>query len=472
MTSETSTLATSAPETSNTETTPGSAHDPAAAVPLMERIGYGCGDLASNFIWQAMSIFIVYYYTDVIGVAAGIIGSIMLFSRVFDGVSDIAMGYVIDKTTSRHGKARPWLLWLAVPFAISAVLLFAVPDVSPFWQTVYIAVTYNLVCLVYTGLNVPYGTLNSLITQDQYQRSLLNVFRMSLALIGVLLVSNLTLPVATLFGGGQAGWIVTFAIFGAIGTGLFLFTFKSTRERVQPADEKRRQAPVPLKQSLRTLGKNRYWALATLFILITYIFNALNSGAVVYYAQYLLDDTWLVGVITTAYIVFILAGMAFVAPITKRYGKRNAIIVGELITLVGYGVMLIDLGNVYLIVAGTVIRGLGKAPINGSMFALLGDTIEYGEWKTGIRNEGMVYSGGSMGIKIGSGLGTALLGWILAFGGYVGGGGEQSDTALLAIQTLFVYLPMGLCALMIVLMLFYDLDKRYPAIVADLAAKR
>ncbi len=250
MTRETSTLTTSPtetspPETGKTETTPGSAHDPAAAVPLMERIGYGCGDLASNFIWQAMSIFIVYYYTDVIGVAAGIIGSIMLFSRVFDGVSDIAMGYVIDKTTSRHGKARPWLLWLAVPFAVSAVLLFAVPDVSPFWQTVYIAVTYNLVCLVYTGLNVPYGTLNSLITQDQYQRSLLNVFRMSLALIGVLLVSNLTLPVATLFGGGQAGWIVTFAIFGAIGTGLFLFTFKSTHERVQPAEARRRQAPVP-----------------------------------------------------------------------------------------------------------------------------------------------------------------------------------------------------------------------------------
>ncbi|WP_110648966.1 MFS transporter [Salinicola peritrichatus] len=440
-------------------------------IPLREKIGYGCGDLASNFIWQAMSIFIVYYYTDVIGVAAGVIGSIMLFSRVFDGVSDIAMGYVIDKTTSRHGKARPWLLWLAVPFAVSAILLFTVPDVSPFWQAVYIAVTYNVVCLVYTGLNVPYGTLNSLITQDQYQRSLLNVFRMSLALIGVLVVGNLTLPVATLLGGGQSGWVMTFMIFGVIGTGLFLFTFMSTRERVKPADERRHQAPVPLMQSLRTLSRNRYWALATIFILVTYIFNALNSGAVVYYAQYLLDDTWLVGIITTAYTVFILVGMALVPPITKRYGKRNAIIVGELITLVGYGIMLIDLSNVYLIVAGTIIRGLGKAPINGSMFALLGDTIEYGEWKTGIRNEGMVYSGGSMGIKVGSGLGTALLGWILAFGGYVGGGGEQSDAALFAIQALFIYLPMGLCVLLIALMLFYDLDKRYPAIVAELAAR-
>ncbi|OHV07544.1 MFS transporter [Kushneria phosphatilytica] len=440
-------------------------------ISLTEKIGYGCGDLACNFIWQAMSIFIVYYYTDVIGIAAGVIGSIMLFSRVFDGVSDIAMGYVIDKTTSRHGKARPWLLWLSVPFAVSAVLLFAVPDIAPFWQIVYIAITYNIVCLVYTGLNVPYGTMNSLITQDQYQRSLLNVFRMSLALAGVLLVSNLTLPVATLFGGGQAGWIVTFMIFGTVGTALFIFTFKTTRERVKPADQARRDTKVSLRESLLTLCKNRYWALATLFILLTYIFNGLNSGAVVYYAKYILDSTWLVGIVTTAYIAFILLGMVVVAPITKRFGKRNAIIVGELITIFGYLIMLIDLTSVPLIIAGTIIRGIGKAPINGSMFAMLGDTVEYGEWKTGIRNEGMVYSGGSMGIKVGSGLGTALIGWILAFGGYASGGGAQTDAALFSIQALFIHLPLAICVLIILLMLFYDLDKRYPKIIESLRAK-
>ncbi|MCK0715846.1 MFS transporter [Chromohalobacter sarecensis] len=441
------------------------------SISLLEKIGYGSGDLASNFIWQAMSIFIVYYYTDVIGIAAGVIGSIMLFSRAFDGFSDIAMGYIIDKTTSRHGKARPWLLWLAVPFAISAILLFAVPDVDPFWQIVYIAITYNVACLIYTGLNVPYGTLNSLISQDQYQRSLLNVFRMSLALIGVLIVSNLTLPLADAFGGEQPGWILTFFIFGSIGTVLFIFCFKTTRERIQSTNanpESQKRETVPLKESLLTLSKNKYWALATLFILMTYVFNGLNSGAVVYYSEYILDNTWLVGIVTTAYIAFILAGMIFVPPITKRFGKRNAIIVGEAITIVGYLIMLIDLSSVALIIAGTVIRGIGKAPINGSMFALLGDTIEYGEWKTGIRNEGMVYSGGSMGIKIGSGLGTALIGWVLSWGGYVGGGGEQSESALLAIHYLFIYIPLGISVLMILLMLFYNLDKEYPKIIQAL----
>jgi len=440
-------------------------------VKLSERVGYGLGDLASNFIWQAMSIFIVYFYTDVIGIAAGIVGSIMLFSRIFDGVTDVLMGYIIDKTKSKHGKARPWLLWLAVPFAVSAVLLFAVPDVSTAWQVVYIAVTYNLVCLVYTGLNVPYGTLNSLITQDQYQRSILNVFRMGLALIGVLLVSNLTLPLATFFGGDQSGWVYTFLIFGAIGSTLFFITFKTTKERVKPVNKDLQVKPVPLKDSLMTLSKNKYWAIVTAFILITYIWNALNSGALVYFADYILDNTLLVGAVTTAYTVFTLLGMVFVAPITKRFGKRNAMIVGVFITLIGYLVMLIDLSSVTMIVAGTIIRGIGKAPINGSMFALLADTIEYGEWKTGIRNEGMVYSGGSMGIKIGSGLGTAIIGWVLAFGGYVGGADVQAASALQSIQTLFIYIPMGINVLMIVLLLFYNLDKKYPQIIRDLQAR-
>ncbi|MCM3364078.1 MULTISPECIES: MFS transporter [Bacillaceae] len=453
------------------EVTPTQATPAGVKISLVERIGYGSGDLASNFIWQAMSIFIVYYFTDVIGIAAGIIGSIMLFSRVFDGVTDVLMGYVIDKTKSKHGKARPWLLWLAIPFAISAVLLFTVPDVSTVWQVVYITITYNLVCLVYTGLNVPYGTLNSLITQDQYQRSVLNVFRMSLALIGSLIVSNLTLPLANAFGGGQFGWIITFLIFGTIGSSLFYFCFKSTTERVKPASKEQQQNPVKLKDSIRTLGKNKYWALVTIFIFMTYIFNALNSGAVIYFAQYILDNTLLVGLVTTAYTVFILLGMVIVAPITKRFGKRNAIIVGEVITLIGYLIMLIDITNIALIVTGTIIRGIGKAPINGSMFAMLGDTIEYGEWKTGIRNEGMVYSGGSMGIKIGSGLGTAVIGWVLAFGGYVGGGGTQTSAALLSIQSLFIYIPMAITVILIILMLFYRLDKIYPRIISDLKAR-
>lgn len=453
------------------EVTPTQATAAGEKISLIERIGYGSGDLASNFIWQAMSIFIVYYFTDVIGIAAGIIGSIMLFSRVFDGVTDVLMGYVIDKTKSKHGKARPWLLWLAIPFAISAVLLFTVPDMSTVWQVVYITITYNLVCLVYTGLNVPYGTLNSLITQDQYQRSVLNVFRMSMALIGSLIVSNLTLPLANVFGGGQFGWIVTFLIFGSIGSSLFYFCFKSTTERVKPASKEQQQNPVKLKDSIRTLGKNKYWALVTTFIFMTYIFNALNSGAVIYYAQYILDNTLLVGLVTTAYTVFILLGMVIVAPITKRFGKRNAIIVGEVITLIGYLIMLIDITNIALIVTGTIIRGIGKAPINGSMFAMLGDTIEYGEWKTGIRNEGMVYSGGSMGIKIGSGLGTAVIGWVLAFGGYVGGGGTQTSAALLSIQSLFIYIPMAITVILIILMLFYRLDKIYPRIISDLKAR-
>jgi GPH family glycoside/pentoside/hexuronide:cation symporter len=379
------------------------------------------------------------------------------------------MGYVIDKTKSKHGKARPWLLWLCVPFAVAAVLLFMVPNVSSVWQIVYIVITYNIVCLIYTALNVPYGTLNSLITQDQYERSVLNVFRMSFTMIGILIVSNFTLPLANMFGGGQSGWVFTFLLFGSIGAVLFFVTFKTTKERVKPVVETEKNTNVPLKDSLKTLAKNKYWSMVTLFIIVTFIWNALNAGSLIFFAQYALGNTALVGVIATVFTVFTLIGMVVVAPLTKRFGKRNAVIVGIIITLIGYGVMLIDVTNVTLLIVGAVIRGIGKAPVNGSMFSLLADTIEYGEWKTGIRNEGMVYSGGSMGIKIGSGLGTAIIGWVLAFGGYIGGQAEQAQSAIVAINSLFIYIPMGLCVVLFLLIYFYDLDKKYPKIIAELA---
>ncbi|HZH61160.1 MAG TPA: MFS transporter [Metabacillus sp.] len=438
---------------------------------LTEKFGYGLGDLASNFVWQAMSIFIVFFYTDVVGIAASVVGTILLFSRVFDGVTDVLMGYVIDRTNSKHGKARPWLLWLCIPFAVSAVLLFMVPNGSTTWQVIYIAVTYNVVCLVYTGLNVPYGTLNSLMTQDQYQRSVLNVFRMSFTMIGILIVSNLTLPLANFFGGDQSGWVYTFLLFGTIGSILFFITFKTTKERVKPSVETEKNTKVPLKESLKTLSKNKYWGLVTTFIIFTFIWNSLNAGSLVYFAQYILESPVLVGLISTVFTVFTLIGMVVVAPITKRFGKRNAVMVGIIITLIGYLIMLIDPTNITILIVSAIIRGIGKAPINGSMFALLADTIEYGEWKTGIRNEGMVYSGGSMGIKIGNGLGTAIIGWVLAFGGYIGGQADQAQSALLSISSLFIYIPMGISVILFILLAFYDLDKKYPSIVVDLEAR-
>lgn len=228
--------------------------DSHAPISVKERFGYGMGDFASNLVFAALGSFLTFYYTDIAGgVSAALIGTIMLASRIFDGVSDLEMGAVVDKTRSKHGKARPWLLWLCLPFLLSSVLIFTIPETDTWVTIVYIVLTYNLFNLIYTGINIPYGVLNSLISQDQYQRSMLNVFRMGSAVTVTMLVGVITLPLTEWFGGGQTGWVFTFGLFAGVSVLLFLFTFSSTKERVNTPVQKKDQ--VPLKTGLKALTK-------------------------------------------------------------------------------------------------------------------------------------------------------------------------------------------------------------------------
>ncbi|MEC5271723.1 MFS transporter [Caldifermentibacillus hisashii] len=437
---------------------------------LTEKVGFGLGDLATNFVWGAMGTYIVYFYTDVIGVAAGIIGTIMLFSRLFDGVTDVIMGALVDKVNSKHGKARAWILWLAIPFAIATVLLFTVPDVGPVGTIIYIIITYNLISLIYTGINIPYGVLNALMTQHQYQRSVLNIFRMVSGQTGGLIVGVLTIPMVAFFGGGQNGWVFAFVVYAVVAAILFGITFKTTTERVKPV--KKTKSTIPFKTSIVTLFKNKYWFIMLLFFILTFIYLAISQGSTVYFAQFILGDVNLVSVLLMANTLPIILGMLFyLAPVVKRFGKRNAAIAGSFISIVGGLLILINPSSTAIVVTALILRGIGQAAIVGTIFALLADTIEYGEWKTGIRNEGMIYAGGSMGLKIGTGVGSALIGWLLASGGYVGGQETQAGSALFSIEVLFIYLPIVINILQLVLMYLYKLDKEYEGIVEDLQAR-
>ncbi|MBS4206666.1 MFS transporter [Bacillus sp. FJAT-50079] len=436
------------------------------SVGTMERVGFGFGDLAINFAWASMGMFIVYFYTDVVGIGAALVGTILLVSRFLDGISDVAMGAIVDKTKSKHGKARPWILWLCVPFGIFTALLFAVPDISYTGKVIYVIVSYNLLVLIFTGVVIPYGTLNTLITPDQHQRSVLNIYRMFFANIGIIIVSNLTMPLVNAFGGNQTGWIITYSIFGAIAVFLFLITFKTTKERVQPAVGSKKN--VPIKESLKTLTQNKYWVMVFLYFIIYSIGYAINQGSTIYYAEYILGSPGLVGILTLVFLIPLLIGFLVLAPIFKKYGKRNAMIGGSIISIIGSVLILIEPSSLSLVIVGQIIRGIGQVPLLGALWALLPDTIEYGEWKTGIRNEGVLYSGGSMGQKLGVGLGVALMGWILSLNGYVGGQTTQSESALFAIEAIFIYIPIVVFVAQIILLFFYKLDKEYPRIIKDL----
>ncbi|MDO7907983.1 MFS transporter [Paenibacillus sp. JX-17] len=435
---------------------------------FVERLGYGIGDFASNLIYAAITSFLLFYYTDVAGLASGIIGTIMFLTRVFDAFVDVGVGILVDKTRSKHGKARPWLLWMCVPFGIVAFLLFSVPDIGSTGKLIYVVVTYLLVNIIFSAINIPYGVLGTLISQDQYQRTVLNIFRMFLSTVCSVMMGVYVLPIVNTMGGGRAAWSITFAIFGVLSIVLFIVTFLTTKERVTPsATTTEAMQHVPVKKGVAALFKNKYWVMMLVFMVIAYITNGLG-GANVYFARYVLGDEGLMGMITICSLVPMLLGMFLVAPLVKRTGKRNAMIAGSMISSAGLILMMIHPTSILLVMVGLVVKSLGMAPMAGSMWAMLADTVEYGEWKTGIRNEGLVYSAGSFGTKVGSGLGAALIGWILAWGGYVAEQAQQTSTALISLQALFIYIPLIFNILMIVILIFYKLDREYPVILKEL----
>lgn len=427
-------------------------------ITFWERFSYGCGDLGCNIIYSAMSAFLLFYYTDYVHVDAVTIGTIMLLSRVFDGVTDLIMGVIVDRTKSRFGKCRPWILRMAIPFALAGVLLFSVPSgLGETSKLVYIFITYNLVSsVVYTAINVPYATLNSLITQNQYERSVLSIFRMILATVGTLLITNLTLPLVQFFGDNMSAWTKTFALFGVLAVIVFIITFTGTKERVEPAQETKHEK-VPFFKGIGLLFRNKYWIMITVTLVLIFINYSLNGGAAVYYAKNVLHDENMVGTMNLVANLVQIGVMFFTAFIIKKIGKRNMLIVGAIIYGIGFALFGFVGTNMVGVIAACVLKGIGNAGISSCMFAIVSDTIEYGEWKTGYRTEGLINSASSFGFKVGNGLGSAILGWVIGMAG---------DTV--GSQITFIWIPAVLCIGQVVVMLFYKLDKEYDGIIADL----
>ena len=255
-------------------------------VTVKERLAYGCGDFSSNIMYSAMAAFLLFYYTDVVGVSAAAVGVIMMCSRLFDGVSDLIMGVIIDRTKSLFGKARIWILRLVIPYAIGTVLLFSVPTGwSQTAKLIYIFFSYNLAFTVlFTGINLPYATLTALMTQDQYERSVLSIFRMILATCGTLFIKTCTLPVVKFFGDDARAWTMTFVVFGFLEIVTFMITFLFTRERVNTTEDENR-LKIPVSLGFKALVKNKYWFMATLNLILIFIAQGINGSAEVYYTK-------------------------------------------------------------------------------------------------------------------------------------------------------------------------------------------
>ena len=436
---------------------------------VLERFAFGCGDAGCNIIYTAMTGFLLLYYTDYAGVSAAAVGVIMLISRVFDGVSDLIMGNIVDRTHSRFGKARPWILRMCIPFALAGVLLFSVPaSWAANAKLIYVFITYNLVStVIYTAINVPYSALNALMTQDPYERSVLSIFRNLLATAGSLFINTFTLKLVEFFGDNAAAWSKTFGVFGLIATILFLINFAGCRERVKPATKGGEVKNVPVKDGFVSLMKNKYWIIVTVMLALIFISMALYGGATVYFAKTVLGDKNLVAPIGNAVYVAQIVTMFIVAFFVKKMGKRNVMIIGCVLNIAGFALMLFTT-NYVLIIACSVLRGVASACMGATMWAMVSDTIDYGEWKTGNRTEGLVNSACSFGYKIGNGLGSAILGWIISFGGYVDTAAVQSTQAVFSVKLAFAIIPIVIYVVIIVLLQGYKLDQEFDGIIEDL----
>lgn len=447
--------------------------DPKAPLNFVERFAYGAGDFASNIVYSAMSIFLVFYYTDVIGVSAAAVGTIMLISRVFDGISDIVMGIIVDRTRSRFGKARVWILRLSIPYALSAILLFSVPTgASEMFKIIYIFLSYNLVStIIFTAINVPYATMNAMMTQNQYERALLGTFRMLLATVGTLFINSFTLKFVKFFGSTPTAWTLTFTVFGLMTVAVLLFTFLFTHERVIE-DEKTEGNKTNVFQEFKALLKNKYWLMMAAIIFLMYLSLTVNSGSAIYYASAVLDNSEFVTPLGNATTIAQITTMFFTAFIIKRFGKRNVFLLGMAITAVGYVIMLIAGDNFTLLLVGNIAKGIGSGCSASCMWGMLSDTIEYGEWKTGIRTAGLANAASSFGSKVGSGIGGAFLGWVIAIGGYSGGAITQTASAISAVNTVYIYAPLILTIVSIIILFFYKLDKEYDGIINELDQRK
>lgn len=450
-----------------------SVNSSSAKLSLFERISYGLGDFGCNIIYTAMTTYLLFYYTDYAGVNAAAVGVIMLISRFLDGVTDIIMGHIVDHTKSKHGKARPWIIRMAIPFAISGVLLFSVPlSLGETGKLVYVFITYNLVSsIVYTALNVPYSSLNALMTQNSYERSVLSIFRNLLATAGTLIINAYTLTLVDYFGNNASAWTKTFMVFGIFALIAFIINFFGTTERVKPINEDK-STETSLLDGLKALFKNKYWAMITMVLVLLFINMALSTGSTVYYAKTILGDEKLAQTINSVMNIAQISFMFIVAVFVKRLGKRNSMALGLVIQSLGFLFLVLGGSNTLAIYSSSIIRGIGGAFSGAVMWAMVSDTVDYGEWVTGLRMEGLTNSASSFGYKVGNGIGSALLGGILAIGGYTGSAASQTSKAVISINLAFWVLPIIISVVILVILYFYKLDNEFNQVITDLKERQ
>jgi len=440
---------------------------------VSEKIGYGFGDLASNLFWQMFSIFIAKFYTDVFLLSAATMGTMMLVTRMGDAVIDPLIGTIADRTRTRWGHFRPYLVWMAIPMAAAAVLTFTTPSFGGTAKIVYAYATLSLMMIAYSAINIPYSALLGVLTPDSKDRTSVSSYRFVMALIPVFIIVNTALPLAKYFGGSETsphGWMMTMVVYASIATLLYFATFAMTRERVQPAKHEKTR----LREDLRDLSRNRPWVVLSIVGVAALTYTNIRGTAIVYYFDYVVPGgkQYFASVMTTGAVAFVLGVMA-TSPLSKRFGKRNfymaAMILTAILTAAFY---FVPPGNIALVWTGHALISFCAAPTAPLVWAMYADAADYSEWRCGRRATGLVFSAASFAQKIGWAIGGAGTGWLLAYFGYLPGI-AQSPRTVDGIRLMMSLIPAIGAVIAIIALWFYELDE--PAVErmgAELARQR
>jgi glycoside/pentoside/hexuronide:cation symporter, GPH family len=482
---------------------------------VKEKIGYGFGDAGANFVFQTMLIFQLGFYTDVFGISAAAAGTLLLVGRFWDALFDPFMGVVADRTETRWGKFRPWVLWSAVPFAVMFFLAFYTPNFGVTGKVIYAYVTYILLMTVYSVNNLPYSALNGVITGDVNDRTSLSSYRFFLAMAAAFVIQGLTLPMVSKFGQGDAakGWSITIGIFAALCVVFFIITFLSVRERIHP-DPKQKSSP---KQDFKDLLINTPWKSMFVLTLFVFITLALWGSGMFYYFTYYVEkgalfiflQSW--GLVPTAgatqsatgwwydvlnafgliavegknnvtsvgFSLFNMLGMAaniigvlFSKALSVRFGKKTVFLTGlgltTLFTALFFMVPPDAIGFLFVL---NLLKSLAYGPTIPLLWAMMADVADYAEWKTMRRATGVVFAGIVFALKAGLGFGGAICGWLLAAYGYIPNA-VQTDQALFGIRMTASVYPAITFFVGVVALSFYGISKKLNLQIQDELAER
>lgn len=426
------------------------------------KVGYGSGDIAGNVVYAFLSSFVMIYLTNTVGLNPGIVGTLIAASKFFDGVTDIFFGAMIDKTKSRMGKARPWMLYAYIGCAVTLVAIFAVPlDMGKTSQYIWFFIAYTLLNAVfYTANNIAYSALTALVTKNSKERVQMGSYRFIFAFATSLLIQSITVGAVAAFGGGAFGWrtiAIIYAVIGLLVNTISVLSVKElSQEELSRSDrmegsvmgEESAKATVEEKygliEAVKLLAANKYYLMICGIYILQQIYTAMiNMG--IYYMTYVLKNENLYGVFSWAVnIPLIIALLATPALVSKWNGMYKLNLRGYMLSTAGRAMVIVAgyLGSVPLMLLFTGIAALGQGPWQGDMNAVIAACSEYTYLTKNKRVDGTMYSCTSLGIKLGGGLGTAVAGWLLAASGFEGTAAVQPDSCIRMLYFIYLWIPM------------------------------